>query len=384
MKCAAPVVGGPIRLRRRPRFHMFRTAAAAACVALGLGLVIAPVATAGSPGRGDPRSFSWQLVESGTFSTLSGVDAVSPDVAWVGSWGGAVLRTVDGGATFADVTPAGGEDLLYPDVEASSAEDALLLGFRLDGPFRIFRTSDGGTTWTETFRADPPSFLNCMAMFDRRHGFVVGDPVDGKFQIVLTSDGGRTWELAPEGGIPSALDGEIGLFDSGSCAAATGRKAFFGTAGGAERRVFRSVDFGRTWAVSAAPIGTGILALDFRTNRLGLAAGGDMSGPSRRSLARTTDGGATWQAIDDSALPADRRTDLAWWSDLRGDQVALVPDAQQTVFAVGRAGSAVSRDRGKSWEQFDDGPFISVDCAEGSLACWAVGPTGRIAKLTVS
>lgn len=43
----------------------------------------------------------------------------------------------------------------------------------------------------------------------------------------------------------------------------------------------------------------------------------------------------------------------------------------------------MSVDRGKTWELFDDGPFNSVDCVEDSLACWAVGPDGRIAKLVV-
>ena len=46
-------------------------------------------------------------------------------------------------------------------------------------------------------------------------------------------------------------------------------------------------------------------------------------------------------------------------------------------------GSWVSQDRGKTWEQFSEEHFISVDCVEGGLACMAVGSDGRIGKLTV-
>jgi hypothetical protein len=42
----------------------------------------------------------------------------------------------------------------------------------------------------------------------------------------------------------------------------------------------------------------------------------------------------------------------------------------------------VSVDRGKTWTQFDDGAFHSVECALD--ACWASGPTGRIARLVGS
>ena len=52
------------------------------------------------------------------------------------------------------------------------------------------------------------------------------------------------------------------------------------------------------------------------------------------------------------------------------------------MIAVGPTGSDVSLDRGKTWTQFDDGAFHSVECVLDH--CWASGPSGRIALLVGS
>lgn len=353
-------------------FSIFRRLVVAAClVAL---VAVAPVTAVAAPDTTEQPAFSWQLLDSGVTSYLVGVDAVSADVAWAGGWEGQVLLTVDGGITFTDVSPRRTDGQFY-DVEASSAENALVLAVGTGGASRVYRTTDGGATWKRTFRADPVAFFNCMAMFDRRHGFVMGDPIDGKFQVIVTNDNGRSWDLIPEAGIPDALLDEYGFTHTGSCAAATGRKGFFGTGslGGDVARVFRSVDSGRTWEVSSTPHPGFIFGLDFRTNRLGLATG-------HGSTISTSDGGVTWELVE--APPLGDTRDVAWWSDLRGDERSAISEAQRTVFAVG-GGSYVSLDRGKTWEQFDAKPFVGVDCAEGSPACWAVGFGGRIARLVV-
>ena len=195
---------------------------------------------------------------------------------------------------------------------------------------RVYRTTDGGETWDETVRAeDPAQFFDCMAMFDDQRGLIMGDPVDGKFQILITSDGGQTWTYAPESGMPDALEGEFGFAASGTCLNATGKKAWFATGGGAEARVFRTTDYGLSWSVSSTPIKStesgGIFSVDFRTNRLGIAIGGDFALPEEAddALARSTDGGVTWELVDESVAPDGYRSGMAWFTDHRGDQREL-------------------------------------------------------------
>jgi len=340
-------------------------------VLVGSGLA-APAVAVTEP---DAPQFGWELLDSGSVDTLSTLDAVSADVAWVGTCcvfsGGALLRTVDGGETFTDVAPLPGLD--YIDIEAVDADVALVLALGETQPSTIFRTTDGGASWTETFRTRKVA-LDCMAMFDRRHGIVVGDPVDGKFQILATADGGRSWDFVDDSGMPAALEGEFAGAFGGDCLTATGRSAFFGTVADPPR-VFRSHDRGMTWdVVSTSSFPVAITKLDFRTNKLGLAEG----------VGRTTDGGATWELLSGPGAPP-ARLGFAWWSDQRGDErLAGVPDAQKTVFGVvSDDGSWVSVDRGKTWQQFSAEGFYNVDCAEATTACWASGFDGRIAKLTV-
>jgi hypothetical protein len=244
--------------------------------------------------------------------------------------------------------------------------------------------------------------FECIAMFDRGRGFMMSQQPDGNFQAIVTSDGGTSWDLVP-GGMPEALplEGPAPWF-GGDCATATGRTGFFGTSyqgavhaevpgldaaqpiadrapaalGAPLTRVFRTADYGLTWTAAATPIERSVVALEFRTNRVGLAMG-------QGGLARTTDGGATWES-DGVGAPSRTVHGLAWWSDLRGDERLPITDAQRTVFAVGQGGSDVSVDRGRSWNHFDDRLFLDVDCARRTLTCFAVGgPHNLIAKLVV-
>jgi len=357
---------------------------------LSAACALALAALTAAPATADATAFSWEVVHSGTESSFRGLDAVSADVAWVSSDTGEVLRTVDGGATFEDVSPPEGatDALLFRDVEASSADIALVLAIGSGEASRIYRTNDGGATWDETFRAEnEASFFDCMAMSSRKDGLVMGDPVDGDFQVIVTSDAGRSWDYVSPDAIPDALTGEFGFAASGTCATAAGEDAWFATGGAEEARVFRSGDRGLTWDVSATPVQStesgGIFSVDFRTAKLGIAIGGDFALPDEAvdALARTTDGGVTWELVDEAEAPAGYRSGSAWFADKRGDERSMISADQKSVLAVGPTGSDVSLDRGKTWEPFDDGSFHSVECVQDATVCWASGETGRIAKL---
>ncbi len=384
--------------------HIARNRILVSSVAIALAVVLAPVSNAEVPdGRsapapmaptgGDPP-FSWEVIPTGSTGNLVSLDVVTEDVAWAGSQDTAeVLRTVDGGATFVDVAPPEGsaDGLQFYDVEANSADEAIVLASGAGDLSRIYRTTDGGATWTETFRAtNPASFFNCGAMFDEQRGFAVGDPINDKYQIIVTADAGATWEFVPEDAIPDAQPGEFEWAASGTCANATGKKGWFGTGNAPEARVIRTADYGASWEMAPTPVpsGTnaGIFGVDFRTNRLGLAIGGDALAGSG-GLARSTDGGVTWDLVDPSDAPDGFRTGISWWQDLKGDEraakggrIAITPE-QKTVFAVGLTGSDVSTNRGRTWTQFDSGSLNTVSCLKGSAVCMAAGPFGVVTRL---
>ncbi len=338
---------------------------------LGFLIVISSIALIGAaPANAEAPTFGWELHDTGSELSLTALDAVSAEVAWTASFFGIVLVTTDGGTTFTDVTPP--DSTGVQDIEALSADVALVLAVPPEGFPHILRTKDSGATWTEVYRSTV-SVPGCLAMIDNRHGFLVGDPVDGKFYVDVTSDGGRSWAPIDPAGMPDALADEFTLGFAGNCAAATGKKAFFGTGFAADGgRVFRSDDLGLTWQVSVTPDPCCIIALDFRTNRLGIAVGAE-------TVSRTTDGGATWDVVEGAFVGFG---DVAWWADKRGDTRASTTDAQKTVFKSGEV-SSVSTDRGRTWEQFSDLSPYGIECVQGALACWASSDEGQIATLTV-
>jgi photosystem II stability/assembly factor-like uncharacterized protein len=337
-------------------------------------LVVALLATAAtSTAAGGGAGYSWQLTPTGTAARLRGVSAVSASVAWTSGSLGTVLRTVDRGATWQQVSPPGTSTLQFRDIEAFDADNAVILSIGNGADSRIYVTSDAGRHWTLTFVNDEPdAFYDCMTFFDSRRGLALSDPVGGRFRIIATDDGGRSWRIVPPAGMPPALAGEFAFAASGECLVTDhGHRAWFGTGGGAQARVFRSDDRGETWQVSATPIrsgpSAGIFALAFRGEQYGLAVGGDFLSPaaSPDALALTDDGGASWDLVADA--PNEYRSGAAWVTG-------------RDAVAVGPTGSDATLDAGRTWSRFDNGSFDTVDCAH-SGACWASGEQGRAAYL---
>ena len=383
-----------------------RTAALALASALALAtLVTLSPAAAAAPG-GHHALPSWQLKPVATTNQFRGLDAVSRDVAWVGGTEGGIFRTVDGGDTWADVSPPGTTGLQFRDVEAFGRNRAVVLAAGSLEESRIYRTDDGGQTWTQTFTntdPDPLLFYDCMAFSDPRHGLALSDPsAEGKFRIIATRDGGRSWQLRSNAGMPDAITGEFAFAASGTCLTTAGKGDFwFGTGGGAQARVFHSRDFGRTWTVVATPVlsapAGGIFSLAFRDHRHGFAIGGDFTatGEAVDALAVTRDGGATWRLVPAEDAPAFYRSGSAFVQRPAGhhshrwlrkhhwlgkhEQGSV---ATRIALAVGPKGSDISFDGGNSWTALDpeSGGFDAVECA-GDGSCWASGPAGKVARL---
>ncbi len=364
---------------------MRRPVAAGACVAAVVAVLTGPgqaAADSGGARTGDvaistyTKDLGWKLKPSGAEVRFRGLAAVSRSTAWVAGSNGTVLRTTDGGANWANVSPPGAGELQFRDIEAFDRKRAVALAIGEGEASRVFRTQDGGATWTETFRNDEPkAFYDCITFFDAKNGLAMSDPVDGKYRILSTRDGGRSWRVLPSAGMPPAQTGEAGFAASGQCLVSHGRSdVWLATGGGATSRVLHSSDRGLTWtaAETSIPAGDparGVFALAFRSPTQGIAVGGDyrpdQTSPQASAVSR--DGGRTWEA---SAGPVPAyRSGVTW-----------LPHTKSVALAVGPTGTDVTLDGGRSWRAFDAGSFDTVDCAE-DFGCWASGEKGRIARL---
>jgi photosystem II stability/assembly factor-like uncharacterized protein len=332
-----------------------------------------PPADAGGPAR-------WQRQSVASTASCRSVSAVSALVAWAGCSSGRVFRTVDGGATWTADTVPGAARLDFRGIKAFDANTAVITsaGPAEQGQARVYRTIDGGRRWSLVWSDTTKGiFLDGLAFWDSRHGFTFSDPVDGRLVILTTDDGGASWRRVPPEGIPPVLPREAAFAASNTQLAVQGTSnAWIATGGGAEARVFRSTDRGRTWRVSstgvAAGASAGLFGIAFSDAKHGLAVGGDYTvtrGPTDFAL-RTDDGGATWTSA--SLAHPDGVT----------QGLALIPASSPPVFvAVGAHGTAFTRDFGATWIFGDTITSWGVGFT-GPGAGWVSGPRGRIAKFT--
>jgi photosystem II stability/assembly factor-like uncharacterized protein len=308
-------------------------------------------------------------------ASFRAVHAVSERICWIGGTGGTLLKTLDGGASYQSVPVPGAERLDFRDIHAFDAQTAVALsaGPSEQGAARLYRTTDGGQTWTLVYETRQPGvFLDGLDFWDRQHGLAFGDPVGGRFFLLATDDGGQTWRELPREHLPPVLPNEAAFAASGTSLVVAGtHHAWIGTGGGTSARVFRSTDRGLTWQVSdtGLPGGElrGLWGLRFWTRTDGLALGGAYQRPTDApTLVRTRDGGRTWQPVP---APPTGLLESAARVGRRG------------LLVVGLAGTAYSPDEGTTWQKLDDSAFHAVS-GTGKTA-WAVGAKGAVGKWTV-
>lgn len=350
-----------------------------AVTALALVYTLAPGPWSGfapslAAGQGAP---TLTVQQSGTTNRLQAVSPVTPRIVWVSGVGGTFAVTTDGGETWRAGVVAGAESLQFRDVEGVNARVAYLLAAGVGADSRVYKTEDGGETWTLQFvNPDPNGFYDCFAFWTRKRGITMADAVDGRLPVIRTTDG-TTWEDIGDL-LPPALDGEAGFAASGTCAATQGgQHGWLATGGAAEARILATTDGGDTWAAYPTPIvqGTstsGVLSVDFRDAFHGILGGGELLAPDAflDNVARTSDGGQTWQLANHPTFPGA----------IYG--LTYVRGRHTTVVATGPAGAAWSPDEGDTWVALPGLTGYWAVAFASPQAGWIVGTEGRIVKIS--
>src|SRR2546426_8858500 len=220
--------------------------------------------------------------QSGTTNRLQAISPVSPRVAWASGVGGTYVVTTDGGATWRAGVVPGAEGLQFRDVEGVSETDAYLMSAGSGTASRIYKTEDGGVSWSLQFQnQDPDAFYDCFAFWSPKHGLTMSDAVNGRFPVIRTLDG-VTWQDIGDR-LPVAQSGEAAFAASGTCVTAQGgRRAWIVTGAAARARVLATTDGGETWAAYDTPIAQGTpssggISVDFRDPFHGILAGGELA-----------------------------------------------------------------------------------------------------------
>jgi photosystem II stability/assembly factor-like uncharacterized protein len=216
------------------------------------------------------------------------------------------------------------------------------LGWSVNGLGEIYRTEDGGATFTQLIE-QPGTFFRAVVFIDAERGFVgnigpdyfpgVTDPIP----LYATSDGGVSWTPvttitgpAPKGICNfSKLDGQH-LFASGR----VGGPSFF----------LSSADGGATWTSRDLTSQIGMLIdVHFKNPLEGFLIGGSNPVQPNVLILRTTDGGVTWTEHFKSTTVGE----LGWKFSFPSAEVGYA-----SVLTNGGASSFLkTTDGGATWQQ---------------------------------
>jgi photosystem II stability/assembly factor-like uncharacterized protein len=222
---------------------------------------------------------AWYEQSSGVSTRLNSVSSIDDNSAWICSENGTVLRTTNGGAFWQNVSGNGlPSNLTLVNIFGLNNSVALVTGYTYTLPIisYTFRTSNGGASWVLVHSQQGGETDNIW-MFNENEGLMQGDPIDGKWSIFKTYDGGITWsdnvfllQKGQEEGYQNTMS-------------VRGDNIWFASLGG---RIYYSSDRGETFSGYDYPVETYIYSIWFNDINNGLGAG--------KKLSLTTDSGETW------------------------------------------------------------------------------------------
>ncbi len=230
------------------------------------------VVAAGSGGvmmRSDDAGVTWRSVRLPTTGWINSLSFRNASIGVMSSYNEGVFRTVDGGFTWTRVPPA---DPAAPFDHINSMELRGMLGFAT-GKGGWYRSTDGGASWNNVslpFGLEGVSAYGNVSFIDDQSLIITG------WGTVRSADGGLTWQAVsavdnnalPWSATRFSADGQFGIDISGEK---------------------RSVDRGQTWMSLNGPPPFPLLAdIDLGPGNVALAV--SQAGELRRSI----DQGVTW------------------------------------------------------------------------------------------
>jgi hypothetical protein len=112
------------------------------------------------------------------------------------------------------------------------------------------------------------------------------------FEIWRTNNGGTSWTRDADANVPVPAASEYGLTNAYTI---YGKRVWAGTTDG---RVYASADSGKTWTVSSTILAGGSDGLAFRDSLNGMVWGTSSAASFAPALVKTSDGGNTWTQLN--------------------------------------------------------------------------------------
>lgn len=284
------------------------------------------------------------------------IDPAAPDTVWVGtgeanprndiSPGNGIYKTTDGGKTWVHLGLEGTSQISAISVDPRNRNTVVVAA--LGDPFAdsadrgVFRTTDGGATWSKVLylgaatgasdvvRSPGNSNVLFAGMWQlRRTGWSLesGGPQDGLF---ISTDGGASWRQMTGHGLPTDILGRINI-----AFAPSNPKRVYALIQSKQGILWRSDDGGANWQLTSSD--TNIDERPFYFNRVFVdPSNADKVYSSSVHLVVSTDGGKTF-SITGRRTHGDHH---AMWISSDGKRIAEGNDG----------GVALSHDSGATWD----------------------------------
>ncbi len=308
---------------------------------------------------------TWKPISDAAHITSIGALAVAPsnhDVIYAGTgesalrgditFGNGVYRTVDGGKSWANIGLKDSRQIGAVIVDPRNADTVLVAAIgHAFGPNQergVYRTTDGGRTWTRvlyrddqtgaidvTFDPTDPKIVYAALWQVRRQpwNFSSGGPGSGLFR---SSDGGVTWTELKGKGLPDGILGRIDVAVS-----AADPKRVYAMIEARQGGLYRSDDHGEHWS---------LVSQDGRIRQRAWYFSKVYADPKavdtvyvvNTGLMRSTDGGKTFNLV-----PATHGDHHALWLD---------PTDPRRMINGNDGGASISLDGGATWSTQDNQP----------------------------
>ncbi|MBY0263414.1 MAG: hypothetical protein K2Q20_13785, partial [Phycisphaerales bacterium] len=289
---------------------------------------------------------------------------ISPSTGWYVNGAGKIYKTTDAGETWAVQLDKPGT---YFRCIAFVNDQVGVAGNIGPGYFPnvtdtvpLYRTEDGGTTWTPVTSIDGPPIVGLCAIEVLREKFVNAGNLDERVRIYATGrvggptaliysdDLGKTWTQIDLKAAGAAMAFDVHFFDRdhGVLAAASDTDVAASSA-----LILTTADGGKTWIKayqSSRPFEL-TWKISFPTRQVGyvtIQSYNPDPAAADRFVAKTTDGGKTWTEIPLVSDPKVRQFGVAFIDESRG-WIGAMPRGYQTI------------DGGKTWAPTNFGNAVN-------------------------
>ncbi len=264
----------------------------------------------------------WESVSYPADVYLTDVYFATPDLGWVsagaGNNAGMIIHTKDAGATWTvQLGDAESSDPAFHGLRFIDAQHGWVLQDGTEA-FKLLSTSDG-QTWSQAGSIERHWGVPDYTFISASEGLYI-DGNDNQGRIMRSSDGGRTWNEVFACKATVQIEGLTKNID---CALKTihfpSRRVGYAMGGAhdAKRTLFvaKTEDGGQTWNLITVPDVGGDVEVYFNQEAFFTDESTGVVGLSDQRIYRTTDGGKSWKGMVGTSGPSIRFADpVVGWS----------------------------------------------------------------------